>query len=142
MINRTQSQLSTQSFLQSRPELICKPRISIRHNTRRNTVQTHNLLNIQFCQPLHRIIHSYRNKVSRLCQSVDNNPNRITVLLCPGNQTQNPLKCHPISIPEQTTVPSIPTASDVQSLISDKPNMRTQTRQFPSSFQATKIISS
>src|ERR1051325_6218746 len=65
MISRTQLQLSTESFLQPRPKLRHRPQISIRHNTRRDTMQTHDLLDIQLCQPFHRIIHSYRNKMSR-----------------------------------------------------------------------------
>src|ERR1051325_5607982 len=96
MISGTQPQLSTQSFLQPRPKLRREPRISIRHNTRRDTMQTYDLLNIQFCQPFHRIIHSYRSKVSRLHQPINNNPNRITILRCP-RQTRH--KIHRNSIP-------------------------------------------
>src|ERR1051325_3372648 len=83
MIIRTQPRLSTQGFLQPCPKFRRKPRISIRHNTSRNTVQTYNPLNIQLSQFLHRIIHSHWYKMSRFHQPIHYNPNSITILSCP-----------------------------------------------------------
>ena len=56
MISRTQLQLSTKSIVQSFPKLWRKSQISILHNARRYTMQSHNLLNVHLSQHLHGMI--------------------------------------------------------------------------------------
>src|SRR5262249_33918815 len=61
----TQLNLSAKSCLQPLPNLGSKPRISIRNNGYRDTMQPHHTVYIQPSQLLHGLRQSNRNKMSR-----------------------------------------------------------------------------
>src|ERR1044072_1651772 len=57
-----------------------KLRITVRHDARRYSVQSHDLFHIDLGIPLHIVGSPNGNKVSRFCQSINYYPNRVELL--------------------------------------------------------------
>jgi hypothetical protein len=87
MIGRTVEQLGTQGFMEFFPEFGYKLGSTIRHYSLWNTVQTENAGNVQLCIGKYRVICLDRQKVSNLCKSINNHPDRVIPLCGPSNPT-------------------------------------------------------
>src|SRR5688572_17639459 len=84
MIGRTVEQLGTQGFVKFFPEFGYKLRSTIQHYCLRNTVQTEDVSNIQFCISDYWILYFDWEKMGDLRKSINDNPNRVESFCCPG----------------------------------------------------------
>src|SRR5688572_24641708 len=98
MIGRTVEQFSTQEFMKFFPEFRYELRSTIRHYGLWNTMQTENTGNVQLGVDSNRGICLDRQKVSNLCKSINNHPDRVIPFCGPG-QSHNEVHAYVFPFP-------------------------------------------